>query len=613
VTPPRVPLAHWGLAARAADRPVAWLAGEAAPRTFADLERAVAALGARLGAHPPGRWLVHTEGAWEMAVALLAVWQHGSSALLAPNAQPQTLRTLAAEALGLIGDDPALGETALLVDTGDASSDAAPAWRELDPSRCAVELLTSGTTSARKLVPKTLRQLDEELEAQERAFGERLGAAQVVSTVTHQHLYGLLFHVLWPLSAGRVLHGHRCLHPAEIASRVEAAPGGAVLVSAPVHLQRLATHTGLARLAGRVREVFSSGGPLDPESADALERALGRAPVEVYGSTETGGIAWRRQAHAAADRLAWTALPGVSLCRAPGGTLRVWSAFACVTGPEAREEGEDGWVETADRVEMLADGRFLLRGRADRVVKIGEKSVSLPDLEADLRAHPEIDEVACLRVERRPGPRVGAVVVPSDEGRARLAREGRAALGAELAAHLGRSWDRVLVPRIWRYVDRLPRDPLGKVPVAALEALVAAPADAKATGAGRAEADAASPDSARAPAAPESIGDRSGPGWHERMLRVPAGLAHFEGHFPGHPVVPGVAQVGWVLEIVRGPLGAPAAPLRIDALKFNRVIRPGDEVRIRVDRKDAGRRFSFRIDSETQVFSSGRIVVHPDG
>jgi len=587
MTPARIPLGRLLTASRAKDHPVTIRGADDSPRTFGDLERHVGSLVVRIRDEPRGRWVVHAQGAFEMAAALLSVWQVGSSALVAPNARPDTLAALAGDAIGTISDDAALGESLDVVRVRDDPGAAALDWREIPPAHGALELLTSGTTSARKRIGKALGQLDAELEAHERFFGPQLGRAEIVSTVSHQHLYGLLFELLWPLSAGRAFHDTPCLHPSEVCARVAAASDGAVVVGAPVHLQRLAEHRGVAEAGPGVREIFSSGGPLDPASADALEAAMGRAPVEIYGSTETGGIAWRRQsASLGAERLRWTPFDAVEIARDDAGeTLRVRSPFASAPG------SVDRWVETSDRVELCDDGRFLLRGRADRVVKVGEKPVSLPDLESQLGDHPAVVEAACLRVDRKPVPRIAAVVVLSAEGHALLERGGRSAVADALLRHLGGSWDRVVLPRVWRYVDRLPRDPLGKLSVAALAELVEAPA------------------TRGGPRSPEILDEAAGPGFLEREVRVPADLAHLLGHFPGHPVVPGVAQIGWVVAILRGPLGVASPIDHIDALKFNHVIRPGDRVRIRVERKGDAQRWVFRLWSDAQVFSSGRIVV----
>jgi acyl-coenzyme A synthetase/AMP-(fatty) acid ligase len=166
-----------------------------------------------------------------------------------------------------------------------------------------------------------------------------------------------------------------------------------------------------------------------------------------------------------------------------------------------------------DRVEFLGDGRFLLLGRADRTVKVGEKRVSLPDLEQRVRTHACVSDAALVLLEHPPEPRIGAVVVLSDEGRSLLARRGRRAVAAALRGHLRAHADPVALPRTWRYVEALPRDPQGKVSADALRALLRRSADP-------------------APASVEILEDRRGADGCDRILRVPEGLAALDGHFP---------------------------------------------------------------------------------
>ncbi|TGU14677.1 amino acid adenylation domain-containing protein, partial [Mesorhizobium sp. M2D.F.Ca.ET.153.01.1.1] len=112
-----------------------------------------------------------------------------------------------------------------------------------------------------------------------------------------------------------------------------------------------------------------------------------------------GGIAWRRWD---TDLPPWQPLPGVQW-RIDDGCLAVASAH--LDTPD--------WWRTQDRVEALADGRFRLLGRADRIVKIEERRVSLDALERALREDAEVDDARVLVL---PGHReqLAAVVVPAD-------------------------------------------------------------------------------------------------------------------------------------------------------------------------------------------------------
>src|SRR3546814_17943637 len=80
-------------------------------------------------------------------------------------------------------------------------------FRDLDTADCEIQLHTSGTTGKPEAVIKPLRCLEAEVEVLEAVFGA-CGAQSVLATVPAFHIYGLLFRVLWPLSAGRLFESH---------------------------------------------------------------------------------------------------------------------------------------------------------------------------------------------------------------------------------------------------------------------------------------------------------------------------------------------------------------------------------------------------------------------
>ena len=125
---------------------------------------------------------------------------------------------------------------------------------------------------------------------------------------------------------------------------------------------------------------------------------------------------------------------------------------------------------------MLPDGRFRLKGRLDRVVKVEGQRVSLPELEHALRQHPWVREAALVPLD---GSRdlLGAVVILRDPAEASGERD---RLVAGLREFLLERFERVVVPRQWRFVSRLPTDERGKLTAAALRTLFRKPHDAPA-------------------------------------------------------------------------------------------------------------------------------------
>jgi acyl-coenzyme A synthetase/AMP-(fatty) acid ligase len=563
------------------DAPVAFGRDVSYPR--ADLADAVAALAAAVEKVGCGRWLVYSENSYAGAVSLLALLHSGCTAVLAPNAQAQTLRQLGATARGAILDPaaPLDGITRL------APLEQPPAHALAQPSDTAnpgrVEFRTSGTTGDRKGTFKTLSQLDGEIAVLDATFGGELPPdARIYATMSHQHIYGLLVRVLWPLATGRPFFTDSLLHPQELLPRM-AESDACALASTPVHLRRLAAAAGLRALRGTCRAVISSGAPLDAATAARVAEQLGDAPYEMLGSTETGAVAVRRRS---VHGELWSPLPGVEVgCEADSGQLVVTSPLA--------SEGEDlgdgrRCFRMGDRIELRPDGSFLLLGRADRIVKIGGKRLSLPDMERHLETHAWVAEAALIALERASELRVHAVVVASETGRVALNASGRRAFGAALADHLAGHFDRVLLPRLWRVVDALPRDAQGKLPAESLRALFEA-------------------------------GDREPLLLHqtrdahslERRFEVTEDLAFLEGHFEGNPVVAGVVLVRWVMQAADELLGEPAHVRAFEALKFPTPMQPPQRFALRVELSEDRAVLRFQLAEGERVFATGRCALAP--
>lgn len=392
------------------------------------------------------RWALACDDSGEFAVGLLGLLAAGKTVILPQSARPAGAAAVNAEVLLT---NP--GELA------DAAASAAPAGPSLDtlPGDCRIELCTSGSTGEPQQVAKRLDQLLAEVDTLDSQWGALPSDAPVFATVPHHHLYGLLFRILWPLRGGRPFARFSCLQDFELQAACRNV-AVAIIVSSPAFLRRLDSPLALPP-ADRIGMLFSSGAPVPAETATWLHQRYGRAATEIYGSTETGGIAWRRQK--GAGDTAWTLLPGVEI--RPGTETWVRSPWTA---------GRD-WIATGDRTRCLADGRLVLEGRSDALIKFEDKRVSLTEMAARLAEHTEIREARVVIVPGR-RERLGAVIVTATP----LAAAAQRRLSRELRGFLRHYYDPVLVPRRWRYVDALPGNSMGKVTQTALLALFGEPA-----------------------------------------------------------------------------------------------------------------------------------------
>lgn len=502
----------------------------------------------------------------------------------------------------------------------------------IDP-QARLTLFTSGSTGAPKPVHKTLAQLDAEVQSYAVQWGDRFDRAVFQASVPHHHIYGMTFFLLWPLAAGGVFDRMRCTGPGDwchpaMPVQTRLRDGGAdasdasdvsdasiatavrrVIVSTPPQLARWPGLSGFDAPQERADAYafLSAGAALSRETAHAYLRVFGAAPVEVYGSTETGAIATRQQrADASGDR--WLPLPGQIVWRTEDGTLAVRSPHLRAGDDSAL--ARDGFV-TADAVTFgdanvdadaaggsLASGTipFLLGGRVDRIAKVSGKRVSLPEIEMALASHPMVDQAAAVTLIRssddtpRQRERIGILIVLRDVGSGVLFEQGRAAVIRILRLFLAAHVDPAAVPHYWRFLAALPFDQRGKLPALALRAAFA-PTSAMPEVLSYAHAVAVDrPDAPRR--------------WRYTM-RIAASLIQFEGHFPMQPILPGVAQLHWAVQFAQRHVVALARMRSVEQLKFTAPIMPGATLTLTLTDDVARHRVAFVYEANGRSCATG--------
>jgi acyl-coenzyme A synthetase/AMP-(fatty) acid ligase len=256
-----------------------------------------------------------------------------------------------------------------------------------------------------------------------------------------------------------VIHTVSVATPETLLASLAALPHGSrcALIASPALLKRLSPLLDWTSAQQTIAQIFCSGGPLPAAAAQTVRELLGTVPIEVYGSSETGGVAWRQQ-HDQRNETPWAPLPGVSV-RAEGELLTVQSPFLAAAS----------WYVVPDRVQFVAPSAFRLLGRADRIAKIEGHRVSLAAIEQTLARSPRVHDV---RVVPLPGARdrIGAVVVLART--AALTPEDHPALRSSLESLLlADELPAIAWPRHWRFVDAMPTNGMGKVTEPALIAL----------------------------------------------------------------------------------------------------------------------------------------------
>ncbi|GMM90304.1 AMP-binding protein [Vibrio fortis] len=406
----------------------------------------VAKLCGLLSDSPAQRTAICTQDSYLFTVAFMACALSSKQIVLPGNYQPEALYELRSEydlllvdeSIQVVSNTNVLLLSKQLFDTqmNDTINES------INLGAVKLVLFTSGSSGTPKAIHKTLEQLDIEIAELSKNWQSMLTGSRVHSTVSHQHIYGLLFRILWPLCSSVPFSRFNLEYPEQIVSHADSKM---VLVSSPALLKRLSEEQSAKPLVG----IFSSGGPLPLEAAQQARTLFGELPIEVFGSTETGGIAYRQQVNAQTP----------------------WQLFSCIKAELNQENcikllspyiDRDNWYQTADECEMVSDNQFILKGRTDRIIKIEEKRISLVEVEKRLEQLSWINECAVIPFEEPNRLILASVIVLSDEGKQLLNSVGKGKFWLLLRNELRKWLEPIAVPRRFRVVEEIPLNSQGK-------------------------------------------------------------------------------------------------------------------------------------------------------
>ena len=215
----------------------------------------------------------------------------------------------------------------------------------------------------------------------------------------------------------------------------------------------------------RLRLCVSGSAPLPAELHVQLQAAAGQRILERYGMTETLMNVSNPFDGERRPGSVGLPLPGceVRLDGAGGSEgeiqLRGPNVFAGYwRNEQATREAftDDGWFRSGDLGALDPDGYLRILGRAKELIISGGFNVYPREVEDVLLAHPGVAEAAVVGTPSAEwGEVVTAFVVAADPA--------APPAEAELSAHCEGELAAFKRPRLWRFVDGLPRNALGKV------------------------------------------------------------------------------------------------------------------------------------------------------
>jgi acyl-coenzyme A synthetase/AMP-(fatty) acid ligase/3-hydroxymyristoyl/3-hydroxydecanoyl-(acyl carrier protein) dehydratase len=558
------------------------------------------------------KWILHADDCWYFLVAFTSLLQCGKHILLTANVSPAYIAEIRDRETAFLTDmefspDQAMGDTlfipALLAPehtSPERSETEADTLPRINADETVIMMYTSGSTGKPKVVQQRLTEFELDNRFILSKWGEEWLSRKVCSTVSQHHIYGLLFSILLPFTAGVPFRRRRIDYPEEFEQLTPTFSGGCddsyMVITVPAFLKRAVEVKHLEKEGARNYQlqspwIFTSGGVLSPEIAEKTSEIFGFWPVEVYGSTETSGIAWRQSK----DGLAWTPFDNAKIYQNDEGCLVIQSPY--IKDPA-------GFV-TGDLVDINADGRFILKGRADSIVKIEEKRISLTEVENRLMSSGLTADVCVVAMEER-RQYLAAALVLNDTGKEKFHSMEKYEINRYFSEYLLQFFENTVLPKKWRYLDSLPSDPQGKKQKHKVQALFS-PEQAV-------QEDGGFPDTEDFPGRhgiPAEKVLEKGDDAILLELRIPPECDYFDGHFPAIKVLPAVAQFELVIRLAARYLGTGIHVSKIKRIKFSNLIRPGAVLHINLNFRPERDSLAFTImrPADKGVYSSGTVIL----
>jgi acyl-coenzyme A synthetase/AMP-(fatty) acid ligase len=544
--------------------------------TLQDLQNQVIQIRAEIIKQENKKWILAIEEVFSFAAGFLALATLNRTIILPPNLKQGAL------------EDICQGGEIVLTDKTYSSckfstisiptlpkENILPALNLTNSPSCQLELFTSGSSGEPKKITKTLENLEAELIALEKNWGKTVNDAVFFSTVTHLHIYGLLFRLLWPLTTGRPFFNKSYLFPDDLLKAMIKF-SAAILISSPAHLKRIPQMTSTATFCQKIKLIVSSGGPLAFETSNIYTTETRLTPLEVFGSTETGGIAWRQQT---AINTPWQTFDSIQIKQdQETGTLSLKSPF--IPDPD--------WYHTSDLIELISSNTFLLKGRADRIVKIEEKRIGLAHLETKIIETGIIEDayVTVLTDDSANGRiSLGCLIALNAQGLELFLTTSWKNIIETLRKKLGLFFDDILIPRQWRIVSEIPLNLQGKKVASDLKKFF----------------------TPVAPKQPLVLNTEKTETTLKSQIYIPADFFFFQGHFDNFPILPGVAQINMAIEFAKNYFEIPGKFYQMINIKFKRVIRPGTILILNIQRDFVKNTATFSFENAQDKFSSGVI------
>lgn len=420
-------------------------------KTWKDFLRDTAKMRAFIQGKDCGEWILHCNDYWYFLVTFVALLQCKKQVMLTANISGEFIKEMKkpgqeflSDAQSAIVDLGAFDIVSIIENSAMPSESEIRDVPKINSDETRIHLFTSGSTGKPKDVVQRMTEFEQDNAFIFSKWGEEFLQRKLVATVSQHHIYGFLFTISLPFAAGVPFRRTRIEFPSEFEKFSDEKY---MIIAVPAFLKRTNDAQGENPLPLKEPFIFTSGGVLLPEVAERTNEVFGFWPVEVYGSTETAGIAWRQSKNG----LEWTLFDNAKIWKNSSGCLVIKSLY--IKNPEG--------FETADLVEILPDGKFILKGRADSIVKIEEKRVSLAEVENRILQSGFVKDVCVVAMSDR-RQYLAAAIAFNEAGIQKFSSQKKFDVNMFFHDYLMQFFENVVIPKKWRFLETIPCDLQGK-------------------------------------------------------------------------------------------------------------------------------------------------------
>ena len=302
---------------------------------------------------------------------------------------------------------------------------------------------TSGSSGFPVGAFKTKRNLENEVESLKKIVAQ-CNIKKVIVTVPFVHIYGILAGLLLPLALKDIkLVVKEDFLPYELLE--EAKEPNSLVITTPVFIKALGKLPSDEVLKNTL--FISSTAPLSLEDVTLFNEKYKADVMQLFGSTETGGIAYKLN-----DSVEWRPLEGVKVATKED-KLSVTSPFVSNYLLKESLEPLTQPYQTEDIVE-IKNKKFSLIGRSNKLIKIAGKRISALQIEKILEEIPEIQRAIVELVYKKELLRSEQILITL-EATKKLEKK-------ILKEKISQYYGIITIPFNLKYVDKINYSAMGK-------------------------------------------------------------------------------------------------------------------------------------------------------